>query len=428
MNAQINLDITQKVEQLFSERFDLNGNIGRCYKSVKEIPSGALQKITQEQSFWCSSEWLTYVEQIPEVQMLYLVIEDCKGNLAGILPCQLVTHANGLLFYNIPRSLIKGGNFGNPDFLTPSQQEELKESQNEIQCQNLYPSLIAATPNSYCALMVSPSISTNERQKIISAMVKFFECCAYQLGSRVHGLFYLPEDLSTDMARNLPDKYQKVRVGADTILSVRWKSFEEYLKFFNDHRRNTIRRERKKFMNAGLDVKVLCGAEGLTDELIELQLSIRSKYGHGGDLNQLRNSFIAMRENLADRIRVFTAVCKGETLGFVLFFEYDNVLYSHVAGFDYEKLDKVFCYPNICFYEPLIYAIKQGITRIHYGLSSYEGKVRRGCELFDLGAYITLDTEYDDSLLKHIVNLMSYSEEQQLNYFRKMVVQSLKDY
>ena len=79
------------------------------------------------------------------------------------------------------------------------------------------------------------------------------------------------------MARNLPDKYQKVRVGADTI-------------------------------------------EGLTDELIELQLlSIRSKYGHGGDLNQLRNSFIAMRENLANRIRVLLLFVKERPLGLYYF-------------------------------------------------------------------------------------------------------------
>ncbi|TKI60058.1 GNAT family N-acetyltransferase [Lysinibacillus mangiferihumi] len=421
MENRKNDELLIKLESFISKKIEINGFIGRSYKRIREISSVDLKKMFPEQ-FWSSIQWLSYIENTLDTHLLYLVIEDENNNLMGIIPCQIVTDSKGLLFYNLPRSFTKGGNFGNLDFLNLQQLQALKEYQIKLENENLYPSLIAAIPNSYCGILINPDIATNERKSVLKALMYFFNILAEHIDSKIHGLCYIPEHIYGDINEHLPEGYCKLTVGADSVLSIPWLSFDEYLMNFNDKRRNKIRREIKEFKSSGLKVEVLCGAQALSEDLIKLQLSLRSKYGHGGDPEKLSKSFQIMKDYLDDSIVVFNAILKDEIVGFVLFFRQDNKMYAHLSGFDYEKLVNAFCYPNLCFYEPIKYAINEGINQIYYGLSSYEAKVRRGCELVELGAYISFNTKIrNNAILEEISELLSFSEKQQLNHFHEMV-------
>ena len=71
-----------------------------------------------------------------------------------------------------------------------------------------------------------------------------------------------------------------------------------------------------------------------------------------------------------------------DLVGFALLYRWRHELYARIVGFDYERLppdSRV--YFTIMFYEPIRYAITNGIKVIDYGLETGDAKVGRGCVL-----------------------------------------------
>ena len=95
-------------------------------------------------------------------------------------------------------------------------------------------------------------------------------------------------------------------------------------------------------------------------------------------------------EYLGSSVRVFLAHKRGDLVGFALFYLAGKTLYCKQAGFDYSRLADDFCYFNVVFYDPIRYAIANGIREIRYGLEAYEAKLARGCMLQQLDGHINL--------------------------------------
>lgn len=358
---------------------------GRILDSIDAIDPAAFRRVSAGRAFWATPPWLRCLERMPGPRRLYLCLEDGAGELLGVLPCQLVVDESALVFYNLPRLLAGGGGFGDPQRLSLPERGELEAAQARLaeHGRGLYPSLIASCPTSYCALCIDPLAPPDRQQRIAEALVALFERAADALGCQSGGLLYVYEEDARRVAGACRRPgYQRAAFGADCVLPVAWSDFDAYLGSFLSDRRIGIRRERRYFAEAGIEVRVRRGPGALTDDLIPLQVALRGKYKVGSDVEALRATYAVMRGELGDAPVVFTAERGGDLLGFILFFEHGRALCSRVAGFDYARLgNNDFCYFNLVYYEPLLWAMEHGIDRIHYGFSSYDAKLRRGCAL-----------------------------------------------
>ncbi|MCM3185916.1 peptidoglycan biosynthesis/recognition protein [Bacillus sp. AG236] len=410
--------INQKVktlEFLKEKKYTLSDEMqGIVVDSIDFINNTALFK---NLSFWSSKEWLMSQEQTGENCFLYLCIL-IEGNVIGMIPSQFIHNTESKLFYNIPLMLANGGNFGEDNYLSEEEKLELSSHQNIIKhnIRTLYPSLVAANPSSYFSLYLDQNLNSNLKNKVLTGLVTLYEMLSLDLKCMSNGFLYIYEESIEKMDELLIERdYIKATLGADCVIDVIWKDFKEYLSEFPKKRRANLRRERSMFNKASIEVEIKKGVNALSNELIELQLSLSEKYGIKNKPIQVKKKFEAIKQYLDEHIVVFIAKKQDEVIGFSLFFEYNDILYSYIAGFDYEKItSEEFCYFNLVIYEPLIWCMNKGIKQIRFGLSSYEAKMRRGSYLKRNAGYFKVQGHCNNEAIR-VINLFGFTEERLLN-------------
>lgn len=152
-------------------------------------------------------------------------------------------------------------------------------------------------------------------------------------------------------------------------------------------RRTAIRHEREVFRSVGYDVA--CEpVHGCLDELAPLMVGLQRKYGHAASPDVVRRLIAAQAEQFGADALVFTARDGGALVGFALALVHGGELYVRMAGFDYARLHGAFEYFNLGMYEPVDYACRHGLGRVHLGIESYHGKRLRGASLVPLATVL----------------------------------------
>jgi uncharacterized protein len=358
---------------------------GGVSATVDELPAAAVDRLMGGRAFWTSRRWLACAERLPGHRFQYLHVTGPDGELAALLPCQLVTGPDTLLFYDMPRMLATASVFGGPDRLTAGERSDLARARAALgDGSGLYPALVAACPSSYCSPGLDPRLDAAGRRAVLERLAALLADTAAGLGCRCWGALYLPagDPDAAALAAAVGDGAERGCVGADCVIDLAWPDFDGYVASVRQGRRVSIRRERRAFAASGLGVTVARGAAALTDDLVPLQAAVRRRYGLDDRAAPLSAALAVMRARLDDEVVVFWAERAGRTAGFVLFLEHEGALYSRVAGFDHPSLrGHDFCYFNLVHYEPLEWALRRGLRRIHLGMGSYAPKVARGCRL-----------------------------------------------
>ncbi|QLE75588.1 HAD family hydrolase [Streptomyces rectiverticillatus] len=177
--------------------------------------------------------------------------------------------------------------------------------------------------------------------------------------------------------------YAAVTTGADAVLDVTWPDVDAYFASFPGHRRRRLRKERERFLATAPEVRVQ-GPEGLTADLVALQLARYRAYGHDADARAVRDRFA--RAAQIPGLKVLRADRDGRPLGFIAFYE-DRArrrITTRLGAFTREAG----AYFNVAYYELVAHAARLGGMRIHYGDSTYAAKTGRGCELVRLTTYL----------------------------------------
>jgi len=179
--------------------------------------------------------------------------------------------------------------------------------------------------------------------------------------------------------------YRPAVVAADAVLDVVEPSFEAYVAGLPRKRRQSIRRERRAFLDAGVSV-VAGGPELLGEDLVELQRAQYARHGHVTSAASVRERFRRLRG--VPGLRVMRAAVEGRTLGYVGFLHAERRpgrISGRYAAF---VSNTAAAYFNLTYYELVRYAIEAGARIIHYGRASYAPKVFRGCRLVPLTTYV----------------------------------------
>ncbi|HEV2373472.1 MAG TPA: GNAT family N-acetyltransferase [Streptosporangiaceae bacterium] len=399
-----------------------DGLSGVAATHIGDLDAQQVARMTAASYYWASPGWLAAAERLPGHHFLHLAVKDASDRIVGLLPCQYVTDSSTPSFYDIPRMIAEGAVFGCADWLSAAEQGELTQAQAQLTTRDLYPSLVAASPNSCCPIAFEPSLTPGERQVVSRALLRLFTLWAADLNVVTAGALFLYPESGPELYGPLAEAfdaagYQHVTLGGDCVLPIQRPDFDGYLARFRSSRRVAIRRERRDFAEGGFHVKITRGAHALTDDMVGLQVSLQRKYGATQvDVAALQETFAELRRSLGDEMVVFTAERGDTTIGYIAFCEYGDALYARVTGFDHQVLAAHdFCYFNLVYYEPLSWAAARGLTRIHYGFATYEAKLRRGCELRRAHGYVAVAGDLA-SPARTAAQILSLSEQRRLDY------------
>jgi predicted N-acyltransferase len=158
-----------------------------------------------------------------------------------------------------------------------------------------------------------------------------------------------------------------------------FQSFEDYLTLFNANQRRNIKRERKAVTNAGLIVKTLAGEE-IPHHLFPLIYRFYSntcdKF-YWGSKYLTHKFFEQLYPNYRQRVVLVTAY-QNETdtkpVGLSFCVRKDANLYGRYWG-SFQEYDCL--HFEACYYQPIDWAISQGITMFDPGAGG-QHKKRRG--------------------------------------------------
>jgi predicted N-acyltransferase len=130
------------------------------------------------------------------------------------------------------------------------------------------------------------------------------------------------------------------------------------------------------------------------------------------------NSFLSkLNEYAGNKTKVFIAKKDNIVVGFSLNMLQGNILDTCFTGFKYDILTTTdFIYFNVCFYEPIRWAIKKGVKKIYYRDRGEKVKLHRGCKPENTCSFV----KCHDGLLGVLINkayrtpLCSYLSQREL--------------
>lgn len=399
--------------------------IQRVYRHIEEIGQIHWDALTEPPSFYMGYAWLRSVEGMLTPRSYYLTVWSTSGDLLGAFPCYLVEDETIYPYFN-PPLLVLGSRALTllSNELAPREVERLLQLMEQLgPTKRWYPSLMAAAPYGYTvSIRRHPDLRTDEQEEVTERLISAFMDLAVQERARSSAFLYtsMSNDTSSATAtssastgRTMPRAQQAVTgrddmddldrmtarlsqhgflrraLDGDCVLGIPWTSLDEYVAAQPKSRRTPMRKEMRLFEQHGLSVSVEDVA-ALNSDLAPLQASLSEKYGRKGDLNRIVQGYQRIAQHLGPSVRVFLAQKRGNLVGFALFYRAGKTLYCKQAGFDYSRLADDFCYFNVIFYDPIRYAIANGIREIRYGLEAYEAKLARGCMLQQLDGHINL--------------------------------------
>jgi predicted N-acyltransferase len=157
-----------------------------------------------------------------------------------------------------------------------------------------------------------------------------------------------------------------------------YESFEHFLATFASRKRKMVKRERRRVGEQGIAVEVLPGTAidaNLWQFFYQLyQSTYRKRSGNNGYLSP--SFFLQLGEAMADNIAMAVARKDGQPIACALYFHGGDTLYGRYWGcaaeYDYLHFE-------LCYYQGIEYAIKQGLQRFDAGAQG-EHKIVRGFE------------------------------------------------
>jgi len=238
-----------------------------------------------------------------------------------------------------------------------------------------YPKLLTAipfTPATGPRICVAPG---HERSRVLAAVLAAIRQFADERElSSWHLLF--PEEGD---ARALREQGLSLRTASQFHWYNRdYEDFDRFLARFNSRKRKTLRRERRRVGEQGIELRRLEG-----DELGEAdwdafhrfyQLTYAKRSGHGGYLK--RDFFMEIGRTLARHCMMVVARCDGRPVAGSLCFHSGDTLYGRYWGCERE-LDCL--HFEACYYQGIEYCIERGLARFDPGAQG-EHKIQRGFE------------------------------------------------
>lgn len=264
-----------------------------------------------------------------------------------------------------------------------------------------YPKLVTAIPFTPCE---GPRLLGDNSlwPQAISAIQQFTQ--ANQL-SGWHGLFC--DDLTQNALNSLPSLSRREDIQFHWF-NRNFSDFGDFLQQFRASKRKTVRRERAKVAEQGLDLRWFSGDEitpALWDHFYNFyRTTYFKRSGHGGYLT--REFFHSLSAALGNHVLLNLAFSRngkkgksGEPIAGALYFKDDHSLYGRYWGC-LEQFNHL--HFECCYYQGIEYAICHGLKHFNAGAQG-EHKLKRGFEPVTTYSYHWLQEPVFHQAVKNFV-------------------------
>lgn len=155
-----------------------------------------------------------------------------------------------------------------------------------------------------------------------------------------------------------------------------YEGFDDFLSTFSSRKRKTLKRERRRVQEQGLELKTLVGTDIGERDWHQFhhfyQLTYAKRSGHGGYLS--REFFTETAASMGDQVIMVLAYLGTRAVAGSLFFRSGDTLYGRYWGCEREMDCLHF---EACYYRGIDFCIAHGISRFDPGAQG-EHKIQRG--------------------------------------------------
>lgn len=191
-------------------------------------------------------------------------------------------------------------------------------------------------------------------------------------------------------------------VGVDYVIDVVGTTIDDHVAALPTRlRRANFRREERRFIDSGLEVRRVRLAD-YWPQLGPLLAAVQQKYGHRQSAEEMAGRLRRQAEHLGSRAVVFGCFDHDVVVGFALAYRWGDELVVRAVGFDYERLLGADEYAQLAMHAPLRYCYRHGLRRLHLGTGSDEAKCRRGARPRPLWAVTSLPGADPDGLARTV--------------------------
>lgn len=165
------------------------------------------------------------------------------------------------------------------------------------------------------------------------------------------------------------------------FLDIKWRSFEDYLKSMNRNHRKNINRKIRAFKGNGIIIEEQDFSQSSHKQLSTLLYNLVLKYNKDATKRISPTYFGIINQYAGTKIKLFIAKKNDKPIGFSLLFRQGTTVDSWMCGFDYEVLSRTdYTYFNLVYYEPIKWAIKEGIKKINFRSEAARAKTDCACQ------------------------------------------------
>lgn len=236
-----------------------------------------------------------------------------------------------------------------------------------------YPKLVCAvpyTPVTGPRVLVRPGLDRTAAINELAAQAKAFT--QRRELSSAHWLFVEP-----DIARTLAAAGYSVRLGCQYHWNnAGYGSFEVFLAELSSKKRKSIRRERRRVKEAGIEFRTHAGHE-IPAELWRAfhRFYVNTFHAHGNIPPLSLGFFREIGERLGSRVLLVEAHQRERTIATALYLRSHTTLYGRYWGDNGGMHDGL--HFETCYYQGIDYCIREGLHRFESGAQG-EHKVARG--------------------------------------------------
>ena len=315
--------------------------------------------------FYLTTDWLMLLETLRTGRPTYLLGRDAaSGRLVAGLACyRLDATSTPSQYTRLDRFLLtRASASARPEDAAP-----------------LLPTLLCGGRQIGLSRVLTARLEPERRAERVRRMIATAEELARSQGARSLAFLYVEHADAVLRAALSAAGYRQVQSHDHHVLEAGWAEFEGYLATLSGHRRTTVRRERRRLLDAGVEVSARRLAEADVPALVDLEANLVARHGSARSRVQLAATLEAVARRLADRSLLVLASHGGVPRAFALFLRWRDELYARHTGFDYAFQGKLPLYFEVLFYEIAARAPALGLSRIHYGVATGRAKLSRGC-------------------------------------------------
>ncbi|MEU6892639.1 GNAT family N-acetyltransferase [Streptomyces sp. NPDC046557] len=330
-------------------------------ESIHAVPAAEWEQLARPAGLYLSHQWLVGEEEDPTATRAYVLVRDREGSLLAAAPLSLVRDE--------PNDAYRPGTV-----LPPPPRPTHSP-----------PRVIAGARRGYHNTpLTAPGLDAARRD----ACLVLLRDAAREFATGHHTAHwwpYLTAPAATRLAPLYPER--PLHLEDDALIPLPGAGIDDYIASLPSQRRVGIRRERRAFAAAGLDVRHRLLGDCFEDAGV---LLAGHQQGHGHDrdgIDAMTGLLKRQAAAMGSEARVVTAHDGQRMIGFCLYYHYGTTTWIRAVAVDrHHRAPHL--YFNLMYYLPIEDAYAHGTTCLHAGMTTVEAKRRRGAVVSGLYALV----------------------------------------